>query len=174
MIEAELRSFITKEKHDELAKLLAPSFVSEDDQETIYFDGPADLRIQANSAYAKVWLKKGLIHDEAREELEVRFKPEDFEVMHQLLAALGYKVKIKWFRHRKEYTWKGAKLCLDYTRGYGHILEIEKMCAEGEKEKVVVWLKGLFAELGVVITSRQEFDSKFAHYSANWLELTKP
>jgi hypothetical protein len=40
-----------------------------DHRETHYFDGKEDLRIQKNDGFSKIWLKKGRLHDEAREEI---------------------------------------------------------------------------------------------------------
>jgi len=80
-IEVEVRSFITKEKYDDLLKFfkMYAEFVKEDYQETYYFDSDADLRIQKNNFFSKIWLKKGKIHDDFREEVEIKFKREDFK-----------------------------------------------------------------------------------------------
>ena len=78
--EVEIRSFVSKEKYFELIDFFKKyaSLINEDFQETIYLDCPQDLRIQKNSFYSKIWLKKGKMHDEQREELEIRFKKDDF------------------------------------------------------------------------------------------------
>ena len=80
-IEVEVRSFITKEKYDELLEFFKRNaeFINEDYQETYYFDSDADLRIQRNKFFSKIWLKKGRIHDDFREEVEIKFKKNDFE-----------------------------------------------------------------------------------------------
>ena len=59
MIEAEIRSFVSKDKYDELKEffLRNATLVKEDVQESIYFDCDEDLRIQKNNFYSKVWMK---------------------------------------------------------------------------------------------------------------------
>jgi adenylate cyclase class IV len=50
------------------------------------------LRIQKNSQFAKLWLKTGKIHNDCREELEIRFNRDDFDNLEKLLLKLGYQV----------------------------------------------------------------------------------
>ena len=173
-IEVEVRSFITKEKYQELIEYfrIHGKFVIEDYQETFYFDSPHDLRIQNNNFFSKIWLKKGKIHDEFREEIELRFPKEDFSKLEKLFNIIGFKIKIKWFRTRHEFDWQGIKVCLDYTKGYGYIIELEKMANENDKAAVLETLKSRMHELSIPITSREEYDRKFGNYEKNWRELT--
>ena len=78
-IEVEVRAFVTDEKYDELKKFFGKKAIQkgEKEEETHYLDCNADLRIQKNNDYAKIWLKEGRIHDEARNEVEVRVKPDE-------------------------------------------------------------------------------------------------
>jgi len=174
-IEAEIRSFITKEQYQQLldyfnknAKLKMDDF-----QETFYFDTRQDLRIQRNKFFSKIWLKKGAIHDQAREEIEVKLDRDQFPQLKQLFQAIGYKIKIKWFRQRHEYDWQGITVDIDNTKGYGHIIELEKICTEPEKDTVLNDLKNKLKELNIELTPRQKFEKKFKHYQENWQELTK-
>ena len=79
-IEVELRTFLTKEKYAELLEFFNRNgnFMSTEKQETHYLNTSEDLRIQKNDFFAKIWMKKGKLHDEAREEIEVHFQKEDF------------------------------------------------------------------------------------------------
>ena len=101
-IEVEIRSFITKEHYEQLLDFfkVQGELLKDDTQETFYFSGEQDLRIQRNNFYAKVWLKKGKLHDAQREEIEIHVERNDFEMLEQLFLTLGYTVSIKWFRHR--------------------------------------------------------------------------
>jgi predicted adenylyl cyclase CyaB len=173
-IEVEVRSFIQKEKYRELLDYfkIQGKFVKEDCQETFYFDSKSDLRIQKNNFFSKIWLKKGKIHDECREELEIKFPKEDFEKLEKLFLSLGFNVKIKWFRTRHEFEWAGIKVCIDYTKGYGYIIELERMVSEDEKENALKELKKKMSELDIPITPREEFERKFKYYEENWRELT--
>ena len=173
-IEAEIRSFITKEQYEKLLEYFNKNaqLKMEDYQKTFYFDAPEDLRIQRNNFFSKIWLKKGKIHDETREETEIKFDRNEFGKLQQLFTVLGYKIKIKWFRQRHEFDWDGITADIDYTKGYGYIIELEKLCSEEQKEKVLNELKSKLKELSVELTRREEFEKKFKHYEKNWQKLT--
>lgn len=174
-IEVEVRSFISEEQYDELLVWFFEhgELTKKDYQETYYYDCPADLRIQRNSFESKVWLKKGKLHDEAREEIEIKADREKFPELEQLFDELGYGVDIKWFRHRHKFDWEGVKVCLDHTKGYGYILELEIRCLENEKDAVLAKLKRKMSELGIEITPKVEFDQAYENYKTNWEKLTK-
>jgi len=89
-IEVEIRSFLTKERYEELIEFFKENakFVSEDEQETIYFDSENDVRIQKNNYFSKVWTKKGVIHDDTREEIEIKCDKEDFDKLLQIFESL--------------------------------------------------------------------------------------
>ncbi|MEK6904911.1 MAG: CYTH domain-containing protein [Nanoarchaeota archaeon] len=172
-IEVEIRSFISPEKYEELIRFFKENaeFINNDYQETYYFDAEQDLRIQRNNTYSKIWLKKGKLHDEQREEIEIKFNKEDFEMLEKLFLTLGYNTQIKWFRKRNTFVWQGISVMLDYTTGYGYIIELEKMSGEEEKEKVLQLLKEKLQQLNISLTSKEEFDAKYKHYKENWQRL---
>jgi len=94
MIEVEIRSFISEEKFNELLAFFGKNGkkVSEDTQETHYFDSKEDLRIQKNNFYSKIWMKKGKLHDDQREEIELKVGKDDFEKLGTIFEAAGLKV----------------------------------------------------------------------------------
>ena len=173
-IECEIRSFIAPEKYRELFKFFSEKCdISEKDtQTTYYFDAPEDLRIQLNNNFSKIWLKKGKIHDEHREEIEIRGDKQDFEKMEKLFLTLGYNISIKWFRERYAFKWGDIDLALDYTRGYGYIIELEKMSDEEHKMETTDYLKSKLEELGIPLTPKEEFNDKYKYYKENWQKLT--
>lgn len=173
-IEVEVRSFIDEVCYRELEKRLRKEaeFLGEDEQTTFYFDAKEDLRIQQGNAFSKIWLKKGKLHDESREEIEIFFKREDFPKLERLFAALGYSVLIKWFRQRKTFRWGDISVMLDHTRGYGYIIELEKMTAPEERESAARHLKEKMLELGVSPTPREEFEKRYQFYKDHWRGLT--
>lgn len=174
-IEVEIRSFIDKRKYTELMEFFGKNAVNttSDQQETYYYEGEHDLRIQKSKFCSKVWLKKGQMHDECREEIEIKSDTKDFENLEKLYKTLGYKVKIKWFRDRNEFEWKGTKVSLDFTRGYGYIIELEIMSDPKDKNKELDIIKKQMEELDVKITPKQEFADKFRDYEKNWEKLTQ-
>jgi predicted adenylyl cyclase CyaB len=175
MIEVEVRSFINRKQYNQLLKFFKKNgkLVKEDYQETYYLGSKEDLRIQRNKFFSKIWFKKGKIHDDAREEFEISFDRRDFRLLEKLFMALGFKVQIKWFRKRFEFFWEGIKVCLDYTKGYGYIIELEKVVPASEKNKTLSLLKQRFKELNLPLTPRKEFEEKFKYYSKNWKSLIK-
>ena len=172
-IEVEIRSFISKEKFNDLLDFFKKnaSLIKEDYQETFYFDCDQDLRIQRNNFFSKICLKKGNIHDNYREEIEIKFDRDEFEKLEKLFLSLGYNVEIKWFRKRFEFKWDDIKVCLDYTKGYGYIIELEKICSEKTKELEFERLKQKLKSLGIEITPKEEFNKKFLYYKKNWRSL---
>jgi len=98
-IEVETRSFLSDEEY---ARLLAfmesdAEHVKDDEQETVYFSGDKDVRLQKNSTSAKIILKEGKIHDIHREEKEVSFRKEDFGILESILLSAGLEVEIRWW-----------------------------------------------------------------------------
>ena len=106
-IEVEARSFLSKEQYEKLLDFFRKNakLIKEDYQETFYFDCEQDLRIQRNNFFSKIWMKKGEIHDNHREEIEIKFNREDFEKLENLFLSLDFNVQIKWFRKRIEFQW---------------------------------------------------------------------
>ena len=173
MIEVELRSFLTKEQYDSLVCLFETygNKIKEDEQITYYFSGAQDLRIQKSKNYSKIWLKKGGMHDDAREEIEIMMPIEEFENLERLFVQLGYEVETKWFRIRKQFLCRDIEVSLDYTKGYGYIIELERLCTEDAKEKVIEELKKKFEEIGLEVTPKEIFDEKYRYYKENWRNL---
>lgn len=172
-IEVEIRSFISKEKYEELTKFFSENseLVKKDFQETHYFNCEQDLRIQKNNSGAKIWLKKGKIHDDAREEIEIFTEEKSFDELGKLFNELGYNVEIKWLRERKQFNWEKIKVCLDYTKGYGYIIELEKKTDKEHKEKILNELKEKLNKLHVPLTPKEEFNERYGYYKQNWRRL---
>lgn len=173
-IEAEIRSLILEKQHKDLLQFFKKEgkFLGTENQTTFYFSGDVDLRIQQSDNAAKIWLKKGKLHDDWREEIELPLEKKQFEEAEKLFLALGHTIEIKWFRKRNTFVWKNLKVMLDETRGYGYIIELEKMCSEEKKEETVKMLREKLNELKIKETSKEEFNQKFEDYKNNWQKLT--
>jgi predicted adenylyl cyclase CyaB len=172
-IEVEVKSFITKEQYDNLLEFFHSNstFTNTQNQDTFYFKGKNDFRIKKDEKKATIVLKKGVLHDEKREELEVNVPKEDFEKLEQLFLVLGHVVDIQWKRKRHNFLWDGINVSVDHTLGYGYILELEKMSDEENKEENLLFLKEKLQELNVKLTQRDVFEKKFSDYKENWKEL---
>jgi predicted adenylyl cyclase CyaB len=169
--ENEIRSFITEDEYNRLklffdsnAKLILTS-----NQETHYLQTGIDLRMQKDDRYAKLWLKDGIMHDDQRGEIEIYFNKEDFDNLYQIFNLLNYKTKIKWLRKRIEYDWDGIKVCLDNTKCYGYIIELEELKPDkNERDTININLRNKLESLGIKISSREEFEERFLDYEKNW------
>jgi predicted adenylyl cyclase CyaB len=172
-VEVEVRSFISGDEYNRLMKFFKDNaeFLGEDDQVTFYFSGDEDIRIQKNSKFAKVWMKRGKIHDEHREEIEVKFKTEDFDKMFKIFTALGYEVEVKWLRKRNSFRWDDIDVMIDHTKAYGYIIELEKMAGDDDKDKTYQYLRSKLESLGIEITPREKFETRFKEYKEKWKEL---
>ncbi len=173
-LETEVRSFISEKQYEDLLTFFTKKakLIKNDFQETIYFDCDKDLRLQRNDSHAKIWLKEGKIHDNSREEIEIIIKREDFEKTKKLFKSLDYKTEIVWHRKRKQFLWEDdITVCLDYTEGYGYIIELEKIVEHGESKSTYNHLVQKMNDLGVETTPKEEFQEKFEYYKKNWKKL---
>ncbi len=172
-IEVEVRSFISEKQYKELLSFFEKKgkFLKEDLQETIYFDCEEDLRIQKSKFFPKIWMKKGKMHDNQREEIEIKFNKKEFNKIKELFNSLGYNVQIKWIRKRIAFLWDDITVCLDYTKGYGYIIELEKVTIKANSKKDYLTLKEKLKSLDVKITTKKEFEEKFRYYKENWKNL---
>ena len=172
-IEVEVRSFISEEQYNQLLAFMHKNaeLIRKDNQTTYYFSGEKDIRIQKNNFFSKIWFKEGKIHDPHRKETEIKFEKEKFEELEKLFLALGYKIDIKWFRKRNLFSWNDVSVAVDYTKGYGYIIELEKMSNKEDQEKIYQFLQNKLSELDINLTPKEEFEKKFNHYKENWRTL---
>ncbi len=174
-IEVEIRSFIDDKQYNNLLLKLKVDafFIKEVNEETIYFSGDKDLRLRKNEKEAFIILKEGNIHDDYRKEFEIKFDVSGFDDMNNLLKSLGHKIEIKWFRKRLEFKQDHIKILLDKTKGYGNIIELEKMVQSGEEENTHEKLEKRLRKLGIKMSTKKEFDYAFEYYKKNWKDLIK-
>ncbi|HJV32548.1 MAG TPA: CYTH domain-containing protein [Patescibacteria group bacterium] len=175
-IECEIRAFVTDDQYGGLLERLRREAAHEgrDEQVTYYFEGNGDpdLRIQRNARGGKIWYKGGKMHEDARREIEIPFETEGaFGKFEELFLALGYRVSIKWFRARETFKLGGVTVTLDDTKGYGKIVEFERLCAEDGREAALAGLKEAMAGYGIAPTPKEEFDRRYAAYKADWRSL---
>jgi hypothetical protein len=60
---------------------------------------------------------------------------------------------------------------LDFTKGYGYILELEKMSNKEEKVKTLEFLREKLNQLNIPLTPKDEFQNKYLNYKENWKTL---
>lgn len=173
-IEIEARSFITKEEYKKLKKKLdkEAKFLDSINEETVYFKGTkGDLRLRRDENQTYIIFKKGKIHNDSREEMEIKFAKQDFKKIEKLFKKLGFREEIKWFRKRRVYQWGDSKVFLDDTKGYGFIIELEKIGKVGEERKIHKRLENKLKSRGIQITPQKVFNKKFEYYKKNWRRI---
>jgi len=150
------------------AKGLEPHF--RETQDNYYYNSPEglDLRIRRTDTNAYLILKKGWMHDEDREELEVRVDEEAFDTLDSILTNLGYDYNTKWHRERTEYHYHDFAITLDFNAGYGWVAEIEKVVSEGEEDSAKQEISALAQEIGLQPTPPEVFDKMYHYYKKNW------
>ena len=168
-IEVEIRSFISQKRYHELDNFFSQTgiFLGEDIQETMYFSAPIDLRVQKNSKGTKIWAKQGKMHAETRGELECHCLTKDYSTLLTLFGILGFHKKAFWRRKRRIFAWRGVTVALDYTRNYGYIIELEKSVTRNEQQALAK-IQGLFNDLNISPTSKEEFDNRYKVYVEMW------
>ncbi len=175
MIECELRAFVDDGTFASLRERFGKDGVASnpDEQVTYYFEsnGDPDIRIQRNGRGAKIWYKGGKMHEEARREIEIPCRGEDFGRLEELFVALGYRVSIKWFRTRMTYAIGEVTATLDDTRGYGKIVEFEIACPEEGRGEALAALRSTMAAYGIEASPKEEFDRRYAAYKSDWRRL---
>jgi len=173
VIEVEERSYIDEKTYNGLLEKFKDN-MQETKQITYYFSGDKDFRLMITKEYLQLWLKEGNIHDDAREELIVKIDPKYKKEILLMLKSLGYEIEIKWFRRRCETEYEGYDLTIDYSAGYGHIIEIESII---DNEDMIDETKGILRkmleDLGINISLKQEFKDKYNDYKVNYYKYTK-
>lgn len=174
-IEVEIRSFISKEKYDELLDFFKKNakFIKKENEETEYYADHGSVRLRKNETSAKIIIKSGDIHDEAREEHEISISYKDFQLYQEMFKKLNIPKKIRWERIKNTFEWDGITAELGFSKGYGYIIELEKITTEDKKEEALKELKEKMALIKIPITPKEEFEKAYENYKNNWQILLK-
>ena len=174
--EVEVRSFIDDLTYGKLIEYfdVNSKFIGEEEQINYYFNCKEDLRLRIiNNNKAKLVYKSGKIHDNYRDEIEVNIDYNNVSNILFILKKLNINTEIKWERYRRIYKWNDIKVCIDDNKGYGNIIELEKL-VKGNEDKVYKELYKKLKSLNIQkITTKQEFNKKFEYYKNNWKKLLK-
>ncbi len=172
-IECEVRALVDVAQYEKLKGFFmnVATFVGEGHQETRYFEGTHDLRIQKNDSYAKVWLKKEATFGADREVVEIRVEPERFSDLERLFDALEYKTAVIWLRHRLKFEWDGVAVALDHTKGYGYVVEMKLAGDEACRVETLDKLRAKMSLLGLKPTPKPILHERFSFYREHWKEL---
>lgn len=164
-----------KNKLEKFLKANKAKLVSEGTQDNWYYQAPGknDLRIRRTDKEAYLILKKGWMHDNDRDELEIKVDRKDFLRLDEILTALGFKYDTKWYRKRKEYKYKNFTITIDFNAGYGWVTEIEQTVRAGGEEKAKQEILDLAKTIGVKPATKELFNKMYNFYKKNWPHYIK-
>lgn len=173
MKEIEYKFILDKKTKNQLEKFLKKNkakFLGQEKQENYYYQasGKNDFRIRKTDNCAFIILKKGWMHDDDREEIEIKIDRKDFQKADKIFTSLGFKYDTKWYRVRKEYRYKDFNISIDFNAGYGWIAEIEKIVRKGHEEKAKKDILQLARIVNIKPASKSLFDKMYKYYKNNW------
>lgn len=173
MFEFEKRAFVSEAKYEELLRRFALKGLKLESkrQITYYLSLPADTRVQISSdGSGKVWQKLGTIHDDAREEIELKITRDEAADVLRIFKNAGVEVKVAWCRERTKFIDGEVSVFLDNTVGYGYVVEVEMKGEIDVKEECLARLNEYLSDLDIAVTPREVFDKAYADYLASWKE----
>ncbi len=174
-IEVEIQTFLSPTEAKRVRTFFnkRARFMGSHRDSTTYFEKNGRVRIRIEPRRAYFVFKGGVMHDHHREEVEIPFDKKFVPLAERFLIALGFPVTVGWFRKREKWLWKGVTVTLDDSKGYGKLLELEKMASLIEKGRVYQMLRQRLTTLRLQPTPRKELNKRFRHYLKHWKMLTK-
>jgi adenylate cyclase class IV len=172
-IDCEVRTLLTQQQYESLKDFFASQAEAkgEDTEETRYFEGEHDLRIQRNATSAKVWLRQAGKLGDDRKEISIKVAAPKFNDFAELFETLGYKTAIVWKRHRMSFLWEGITVSLDDTKGFGQVVELKKSCDAEWRLETMDILRTRLSKIGLKPTPKPVLHERFSVYRENWREL---
>lgn len=167
--EIEIKSLLTKEKYEELKKVLPERFkkIDEDSITTIKFK-PKDIRVRYSDKVKELIFKDGDPTQFSRKEISIDLGSlENCEKMITLLTALGLEQHPSWIKHGEEFICEHAgfkyALSLQHIENFAYILEAEFMSEEHDEQHVNN-IKQILQDLGCDPINVEEFKEKIKEY----------
>lgn len=180
LYEVEISSLLKPAGYKRVYKYLKRSgkLLKEEQTVTVVFETPkGDLRLVKNEEQVKLICKVGNVFHEIRPEMEVLADLKDMDELEKIFIALDFKVACRYKKKRVHFRWQGTIISLDNVKGFGLIMEMEKLVDErlvkkGEQD-IREKLTKLLNKFGIDITPINELNKKYQHYLNNWSKLIK-
>lgn len=172
-IEVEARTLISKNEFLRLKRFFGKKakFSNHHKDETLYFNSNGQTRLRLEKNHSYLVHKSGRIHDRHREELEIELKKSDFLPAQKFMELLGKPIVVRWIRERFVWKFKGLKVYLDNTKGYGRIFELEAVVSLKQKNKAYQKMLEIFKNLNIKPTPREKIQKHYEYYLKNWRRL---
>ena len=136
-------------------------FLSVDRQEIVQMEGPKQVSILRSTSQALLVM----------EGTEIKFGLADCSKMIEVFVALGHPVRVKWHRTRNVFIWNGIGVTVDFLKGCGYIIQLEKMADERDRLLALAELKQRMQMLHLPVGSKEEYEGKEQYYVDHWKEL---
>ncbi|NQU78271.1 hypothetical protein HQ545_00730 [Candidatus Woesearchaeota archaeon] len=163
-IRVQIGSVLTKDKHNSLIEFFQQQCgaSSWEEQVTYHYEAPVEAIIQKKSTFSRLVTKKG------SERVELRFNRDDFGQLENMFKMFGYPIKVKWFRKRHTFQWRGFDIFIDDKRGYGMTFSMSKKSDAAGQAYATLEMQKSFKDLDLEVTPKDEFDKKYQNYMQNW------
>ncbi len=180
LYEVEVRNILKPQGYRKLDNYLKKHarLIDQKQEETICFRVKGgDLLLRRNNDEVKLTYKdKDVTHD-IRAEMEVLMELNDFDAIQEMLLALKFAIKMKWYKKRKIYRWQGVIVALDNVKGQGLSMEMEKLvdgrlCKKAQTE-LQLRMEKLLDELNIRIYPKKDLNAMMNYYSKHWEKLIK-
>ena len=140
MTEIEIRGKLSKEKFDELFKLLETDGEAVDHYQRLSIDlspgfdpttktwgnsSGTDIRLKKSDEKEKLSVKMGSFHEKERKEVEVKLQTGQFLSALDFLEALGYNSGMIYYWESWEFNYQGVEIKLSKYTDYYFTFEIE-------------------------------------------------
>lgn len=167
-MEIEIKALLTKEKYEELGKVLPQKFkkINEDVITTVRFK-PKDVRVRYSDKIKELVFKDADPTAFSRKELTINLKNrEDCHNMVALLKELGFKDDPSWVKKKEEFLCNlngfDYTLSLQFIENFAYLLEAEIMSDDDKTH--VPNLKQIISSLGCQPIEPIEFNAKIEEY----------
>lgn len=114
--------------------------------------GDSVIRIRDSNGEITLNLKKQLSNELANFEEQTIIS--DIDSMVQVLQALGFVQVLSLEKTRRKTKYKDLEICLDRVEGLGDFIEVEKLCKDGDSDKIQDELFKFLESLGVKKSDR--------------------
>lgn len=167
----EKRSFIEKEKYEELKNLLIEEKQNVDiiNQIIYKFKSDLDFRLIRDKNHAYLRLRGSRI---CNEEVITNIDLKEVENLLITFHSLGMYEELKWYRKRITTEYLGYTVTLDETIDYGYVVSIGKDVSNiREQAQIQKELEEIFEKLQIKKITQEQFNDRYKYYKIHWVDI---
>jgi len=180
LYEVEVSSLLKPAGYKRLYKYLEKNskLINKEEAETVVLAASqGDLRLVRANDKVKLICKTGDVFQEVRAEMEVLVDIKDADKLEEIFLALGFKIACQYKKKRVHFRWQGTKISLDNIKGFGLMIEMEKLVDARLVKKSEIELREklqkLLDSLEIPTTPVVKLNKMYRNYLDNWQVLIK-